>query len=526
MNQSKSNRSLPKGAVELNVVGLLVVAVFSAVILGSMIARGEFLMAYLGLLVLLGVVALQQLKASFWLLLPFAMVSQLPAISIIVASLTLGELWILASVLFVGLHWVLGRRKLSPVFSGPGKWMYGYFLWTLMVFALNPVGLAFTGASAGGMRFYIKIVLAFIAFLIIANSSMGEKNAKRIITLLILGVAAETAFKLVGAFVPQVSFLTAQAAGGADEAANFYSWQQLLAILPAIAIPFIFARYSLIELLPPRRWWILFSVLVLVVMVLFSGKRSLAILVLLYPGLLAFIKGRRMVGISYGMAGVVGLVCLIGVHGMGLRLPQNTQRILAVIPGITGLDYEVTKSAQNDFRETLNRYALDEIRVRPIIGEGFKVDLEAVYSLENSPNLVLGFDDHFSGAKHAKTSNWHNTWLGISADFGIPAAVIFAFLMISYIRNSVRVLRRLDKNSYQWTLIAGLLAIVLGELLRSWQFGHASLTFWAVSWKVGLLFAVDNWLKETANEEAAALEKEERESLQNMGGLRFAESRK
>ena len=90
----------------------------------------------------------------------------------------------------------------------------------------------------------------------------------------------------------------------------------------------------------------------------------------------------------------------------------------------------------------------------------------------------------------------------------------------------MRVLRRLDKNSYQWRLIAGLLAIVLGELLRSWQFGHASLTFWAVSWKVGLLFAVDNWLKETANEEAAALEKEERESLQNMGGLRFAESRK
>ncbi|MDB4538162.1 hypothetical protein N9230_06080, partial [Akkermansiaceae bacterium] len=96
MNQFKLNKCLPPGAVQMNVIGLLVVAVFSAVILGSLIAQGDFLTAYLGLLVLLGAVALQQLKASFWLFLPFAMVSQLPAISIIVASLTLGELWILA----------------------------------------------------------------------------------------------------------------------------------------------------------------------------------------------------------------------------------------------------------------------------------------------------------------------------------------------------------------------------------------------------------------------------------------------
>ncbi|MDA7880812.1 hypothetical protein N9A94_00725 [Akkermansiaceae bacterium] len=515
MNQFKLNKCLPPGAVQMNVIGLLVVAVFSAVILGSLIAQGDFLTAYLGLLVLLGAVALQQLKASFWLFLPFAMVSQLPAISIIVASLTLGELWILASVVFVGLYWILEKRSLSPVLLGPGKWMYGYTIWALLVFAVNPVGLSFTGASEGGLRFYIKIILAFIAFLIIANSRIGEKNAKRIMVLLILGVFAETAFNLLGAFVPQVAFLTAKSAGGAANAAGFYGWQQLLAILPAVAIPFIFARFSLMDLIQPKKWWVLFTVLVLVAMVLFSGKRSLAVIVLLYPGMLAFIKGRRMIAISYGMAGAAGLLSLIAIQGLGVSLPLNTQRILSVIPGITGLDYKVAKSADNDFRETLNRYALEEIRERPLIGEGFKVDFEAIYFLENSPNLALGIDDHIEGAKYAETSNWHNTWLGISADFGIPAAVIFAFLMISYIWNSVRILRRLDKNSYQWTLVAGLLAIVLGELLRSWQFGHASLSYWAVSWKVGVLFAVDNWLRETAAEEEEAQIKREKELLQN-----------
>lgn len=504
MNQSKSSKSLPRGAVQSSVIGVFALAILSSIILGTLIAQGDFLTAYLGVLVVVGLVALQQLKSSFWLLLPFAMISDLPAISIIVASLTLGELWILASLVFVGLYWILERRRLNPVFTGPGKWMYAYLAWALLVLFFNPVGLSFTGASSGGLRFYLKIILAFIAFFIIANSRMGEKNAKRVIALLIIGVAAETAFKLVGAFVPQVAFLTAMAAGGAGGDVGFYSWAQLLAILPALAIPFIFARYSLLELLNPRKWWVLFSVLILVAMILVSGKRSLAVLVLIYPGLLALIRGNFGAAMGYGMAGFAGIFCLLGAHMTGISLPKNTQRILSVVPGITGLDSDVTKSAENDFRETLNRYALDEISERPLIGEGFTVDFDTLFFLETSPNLVLGIDDHIEGAKYAAASNWHNTWLGIAADFGIPAAIIYAFLMISYLRKSWRLLRSLDPKSYQWTLVAGLLAIVIGELLRSWQFGHASLSYWAISWKVGLLFAVENWLKEKEFEQAEA----------------------
>ncbi|MDB4286704.1 hypothetical protein N9907_01585, partial [bacterium] len=486
----------------MSVIGLLVVAVLSAIVLGNLIAQGDILPAYLGLMVVVGLVALQQLKSTFWLLIPFAMISSLPAISIIIASLSLGELWILASLGFVGIYWVLERRKLRIAFVGPGKWMYGYLGWALIILAMNPVGLSVAGAEAGGARFYFKIALAFCAFFIIANSTMGEKNAKRMIGLLIFGVAAETAFKLVGAFVPQVSFLTATGAGGAQSAAGFYGWSQLLAILPAVAIPFIFARFSISELLQPSKWWVSFIVLVLVLMVFVSGKRSLAALVMLYPGLIAVIRGNFGIAVSYGMAGMVGLVCLLGVHGAGVTLPLNTQRILTVIPGITGLDREATKSAENSFRETLNRMALEEVREQPILGNGFKMDQEALYYLETNPDKVLGLDDHIEGAKYAAVSNWHNTWLGISADFGIPAAMIFALLIIAYIRSSLKVLKRLDPKSYQWTLVAGLLAIVIGETLRSWQFGHASLSYWQISWKVGVLFAVNNWINENAAEKA------------------------
>lgn|GEM_PF-1980174 len=525
MNHFKLNKSLPRGAVQLNVIALLGVAVVSAFVLGNLIAQGNILMAYLGLLVVVGLVALQQLKSSFWLLIPFAMISNLPAISIIIASLTLGELWILASLVFVGLYWILERRKLQFALKGSGKWMYGYFGWSLLILAMNPVGMTAAGADAGGLRFYFKIALAFCAFFIIANSTMGEKNAKRMIVLLLVGVAAETVFNLVGAFVPQVSFLTATAAGGAGDAMGFYGWSQLLAVLPALAIPFILARFTISELFHPSKWWVSLTALVLLVMVLASGKRSLAVIVLIYPGLIAVIRGRVAIAIAYGMAGVVGFICLYGVHLSGISLPKNTQRVLSVVPGIAGLDRDVTRSSENSFRETLNRIALEEIRARPTLGEGFKMDVDTLYYLETNPNKVLGLGDHFDGAKHAATSNWHNTWLGISADFGIPAAVIFAFVMIFYIRHSLKILRRLDPKSYQWTLVAGLLAIVIGELLRSWQFGHASLSYWQISWKVGVLFAVDNWLKVAEAQEEAERAKALAAPLARPGGMGFAKSR-
>ncbi|MDB4311143.1 hypothetical protein N9977_00410 [bacterium] len=520
----QSNKRTPRGAVQLSVIGLLVVAFISAIIMGSLIAQGDFLTAYLGLLVVLGVVALQQLKSTFWLAIPFAMVSQLPAISIIVASLTLGELWILASIVFVSVYWVLERRKLSLFFSGPGIWMYAYLAIAVIVLVQNPVGLGFTGASMGGLRHYIKIILGFVAFFIIANSTMGEKNAQRIVVLLIIGVGTETVFKLSGAFIPQIAYLTASAAGGGGES-GFYGWSQLMAVFPSVAMPFIFARYTISDILNPKRWWVVLVVLILVGMALISGKRSLAMLVLIYPCLLAFIRGNVLVAASFAMAGCIGLAGLYGVHASGMALPKTTQRVLSVLPGVEGLDREVASSADNTFRETLNRFALRDIRERPLLGEGFTVNQEMLFYLETNPDKVLESRDHAQGAQYAATSNWHNTWLGIAADFGIPAAIVYALLVISFIMFARKLLKRLDPKGYQWTLVAALLAIMIGELLRSWQFGHASLTYWGVSWRVGVLFAVQNWLRQDAAEKAAQQNEQVGSSVQQMSNQSFAKSR-
>jgi len=495
MRNSPSPNNHQAGAANITVIALLVVSFLSAIVLGNLIAQGDFLTAYLGLLAVLGIVALQQLKSTFWLLIPFAMVSQLPAISIIVASLTLGELWILASLVFVIFYWIQERRSLTGAFSGPGIWMYAYLIWALLVLASNPVGLSFTGAASGGLRFYLKIILGFIAFLIIANSELDNKFSRRLIVLLIAGVAAEAAFKLLGAYVPQISFLTAQGAGSALAGGGFYGVTAKISIVPALVAPFLLARYSFAEMIQPKNWWVIVTLLVLVAMSFLSGKRSLTVLLFMYPVIIALIRGQLVKAIGLGMPAFGAFALLLLLQASGVTLPKTTQRVLSIIPGVTGLDYDVIKSADNDFRETLNRFALVEIKEKPLIGDGFKMDQEMLYYLDSNPDKVLGLDDHIAGARYAATSAWHNTWLGMSADFGIPAALIFALLMIFYIRKSLWLLKRLEPKSSQYLLVIGLLAIVIGELLRSYQFGHACHTYWQISWKVGVLFAIENALK-------------------------------
>lgn len=49
------------------------------------------------------------------------------------------------------------------------------------------------GAAAGGLRFYGKIGLALIAFLIMANQKIDERGCKWVIILILIGAVLSTA---------------------------------------------------------------------------------------------------------------------------------------------------------------------------------------------------------------------------------------------------------------------------------------------------------------------------------------------
>ena len=49
--------------------------------------------------------------------------------------------------------------------------------------------------------------------------------------------------------------------------------------------------------------------------------------------------------------------------------------------------------------------------------------------------------DHVQAYTMGAAGQWHNTWLGISAAFGIPAAIIWAFVWLQLLKTSYRVSR-------------------------------------------------------------------------------------
>src|SRR5438552_16647180 len=71
-------------------------------------------------------------------------------------------------------------------------------------------------------------------------------------------------------------------------------------------------------------------------------------------------------------------------------------------------------------------------------------------------------------------SSWHNTWLGIWADFGLPAVLFWAIFWTQALVIGFAVYRRTLPGSPYQTLALMLLFSFIINILRSWTSGHSA----------------------------------------------------
>jgi len=485
---------MASGGADIRLILILFVGALLAIVVGNLIGQGEYDSTYVFVLIVIGAILLRQLRESFWIFIPFAMMADFPAIPIGGNSVKVGELWIIFSLLFVAVYWLfLGERvrlhikKLWP--------LYLYALWAFVVYLRDPVGFGSFGASTGGLRFYVTIGLATIAAVILSNCRADPKSSRKIIILLIIAVLLEFSWKLASGLSPYLASITGKQAEFLNVGSG-YGWSQLLAIVPAAVIPIIFGRYTISEILQPRRAWLMILVGLLFVMALLSGKRSLAILVFIYPCLADLLRGRFLSSIFAGTGAVLAFIMLLMLMTSGVEMPFTVKRVISVLPGNWVSEYDVV--AVNTFRDTLNKLALRKIKQNPVLGNGFRADFDLIYALKEDPSSlvrkgILDKGDFVEAAGYASSSSWHNTWLGISADFGIPAAVIWAVVWIMFLWQARKLWMSGRLEPVQAGLLLAMVLWTFGDMIRSWQFGHSSLNFWTMSWRYGLLLALDNW---------------------------------
>ncbi|MCI0694082.1 hypothetical protein L0337_19000, partial [candidate division KSB1 bacterium] len=137
----------------MGVIVALLLGLATAAALGIYIAEGNLKMvgAVFGIGFFLAV--LLGLEKKYWIIVPAAFAFHgLPAVPFVGGrQFTFEEILIpIATVIFV-IGLALHRQKLR-LFSFYNFFIFAYFAWGMMIFFLNPIGLAALGSSVGGAR--------------------------------------------------------------------------------------------------------------------------------------------------------------------------------------------------------------------------------------------------------------------------------------------------------------------------------------------------------------------------------------
>lgn len=480
----------------LHIIVALIVALVASVIFGLAAGEGEFLPVYLGVFLIAIGALMTQLGSRFWMLIPLAFASELPAVPVQGRLLELPEVLTLLCFGFMLIRFALKQQKIT-IFRKSHVPVMLYVAWVMVVFINNPIGLAALGASMAGMRNYAKIILALIGFLIMANQKIEERDCKWIILIIVLGAALSGAKDIVLYFFP---------IGGPDpnqkiDPEAFYTWHQALAALPTVVVMLLFSRYPSRQIFSFHRAWAIGLFLACVAMIVVSGKRAALASIALYAVVAAVVRREFGFMFLWLVGGAMAVAVVIAGHGDFFRLPLGAQRALSFLPAHWDVELAGLEGGKDEFRQMLRTLAVEKILRDPWVGTGFAVDTSTIQRLITQSqrgtleDQVLPF---------AVGSAWHNTWLGYAADFGIPASILVGIILLTVLYRSYRTFKESPPKSMTQTLSLYIFLFAVRDVAFSHTGGHSALDAYGRWWMYGLLVALSltNQARVTAQQTA------------------------
>jgi len=459
-----------------------------AFLVGSALGSGDFQLVAMLFGAGIAVTTLLVLGNHYWLLIPLSLGAAFPAIPLGGRAIEFPELAIAGCALFFLIR-VATRKEKLELFRSANIPFLVFIAWVVMVFALNPIGMAMLGSSVGGGRFYLKLGLAFASFFILSSRTYSQRDMRWVFTLLIFGALFGMTYNIAEHFLrgPQLDPRTGMVAEGG------YSWHQVLS-WPALTIAFlVFSRWSPGEVFGVQKPWLIVVYAACLLLVLLSGKRMALIAVLMAP-VVSALMFRQLVYVFVASGGLFLLINFMVVgQGQWFSLPIVAQRTLSWIPGNWDSELQYVEGGRDDWRAELRRVALANINQDPLIGRGFAVDI--------SETLTAVGMQMYEGSVEAQAAPfaigraWHNRWLGYAADFGIPLSVIQAILYVVLFTVAWKTQRRLENNSFKKVLIVFIFFDIVKDIIASHTSGHTSTDAFERWWYYGLLFSVHSEIK-------------------------------
>lgn len=464
--------------LRLQLAAALVVGLGAACYIGTAIGNHEFVFVTTLIGLSIGGGLLLWMGRYYWIIIPFAMMSDLPAVPIGGRLLSLAELSMAACMLIFLLRLALRREKvhLDPIVF----FVLCGFLWVVSIYILNPVGFAFLGSSTVGARDYQKIMLGVFSFLVISNQTVDSRIAGWLIIAWIIAPIISAIYAALGFYYFDVGSELI-----ADPLEGEYTWHQAIGFPAYCIIIWLFSKYPPSQVFSPVTLGRSAIYLLCVTVVLFSGKRAALVVGMLTPLLSALLRREWMHLVAFLVLGASTLVFLVAAHGRIVELPFRVQRSLANLPGDWDSSIkDLTEGAGDSFRDTMRELAWARIHANPVVGKGIGIrpedfggiNTENFASKDLQMNLALG-------------SSWHSTWLGLWADFGLPSVLFHAAVVVLILVMAMRNFRNTPRSSNLGILSMILLLTVIFGTLRSYTSGSSNVAM-DVYWQFGLIAAI------------------------------------
>jgi len=461
----------------LQQVGMLLLGLGFAAYVGAAIGNQDTKLVALIIGAVVAIAVLLRMGKHYWMLIPVAMMSDLPAIPIAGRVVSFAELSMAACIAVFMLRLAMRREKfrLTPLMF----FILLGALWIVFIYARNPVGFAFLGASTVGARDYQRILLGICSFIVISNQTIGDREAKWLIIMWIV-------VPIIGAIYAAVGFLVFDIGTElvADPNEGEYTWHQAMGFPAYCIVMWLFSKYPPSQVFSPvtfGRMAIFFSC---AAVALYSGKRAALGVLMATPFISAVLRKEWVHLLAYVVLAACGLGILVIGHGNFVELPFRVQRSLANLPGEwdPGIK-DMTAEGADSFRTTMRELAWNRINANPLVGKGIGIrpeDLGGVSAANMLEEIELNL---------AAGSSWHNTWLGLWADFGLPSVLFHAVIVIMVLLIAVRNFQYTSRASNVGVLSMILLLTVIFTLLRSYTSGSSNIAM-SVYWQFGLIAAI------------------------------------
>jgi len=384
----------------------------------------------------------------------------------------------LGSIILVATFFVRLALHRDVYVSGSKRFVWAavpFLAWMCLVWGQNPVGMNIFGSSSIGGRFYLKVILSFLSLYVLSCLRLDERGCKLLCYSIAAGYCLYVAkAKLFGEVIADTR-LASQL---------HYGFINI-----SFVAPLFLCRFSAPELLV--RFWPFVGFFLTFGLSFYSGNRTAAARPVLV-GLLApfFLKKDRIK--TMGLLVVAGFFLGILVAGQGVvwRLPFAIQRPLSFLPGRWDRRLE-SYGFKDDFRAELRYWARQHIKASPWFGDGgFSLDYTDM-AWSAAQKRRGGFSETIAG--HVLARNWHNVWLGMAADFGIPLSVAWGLFMAVLLLDGYRGTKRLPPGSWWQTAYLYFYLMIVTEFLNFFfNGGHTALTAQQLFLWAGLMVAVSN----------------------------------